>query len=252
MVVSRVRLGRSRVRLWALLLAMLAADAAAAGQAEEFLIANASDRYDFLLKFTESPCEVTAPSDYATCEGAGVVEVRRKGQSAPLQVLEPVNLFVSFSGESVPLVNSARRYDYQGVINVGDFNFDGEEDFALQDGNNGSYGGPSYQVYLYAPAASRFELSQPMTDLITETLGFFEVDTAARRLRTAAKSGCCYHEYVAYEVVDNVPKPVHRLIEDALGGADGEDKMTVTEETLVRGKWRRKSRRVDIEPYYAP
>ena len=248
MVASR---GRSR-RSWALLLAMLAADAAAAGQANEFLIANASDRYDFTLRFTESPCEVPSHPDYASCEGAGVVEVRRKGQSAPLQVLEPVNLFVSFSGESVPLVNSSPRYDYQGVINVGDFNFDGEEDFALQDGNNGSYGGPSYQVYLYAPAASRFELSQPMTDLITETLGFFEVDTAARQLRTAAKSGCCYHEYVAYKVVDNVPKPVHRLIEDALGGADGEDKMTVTEESLIRGKWRRKSRRVDIEAYYAP
>ena len=244
---------RGRLRLpWALLLTMLAADVATAGQAEEFLIANASGRYDFLLRFAETSCETPSPPDHATCEGAGAVEVRRKGQSVPLQVFEPVDLFVGFSGASAPLVNSARRYDYQGAINVGDFNFDGEEDFALQDGNNGSYGGPSYQVYLYAPAASRFELSQPMTDLITETLGFFEVDTAARQLRTAAKSGCCYHEYVAYEVVDNVPRPVHRLIEDALAGADGEDKMTVTEETLVKGKWRRKSRRVDMKAYYAP
>ncbi len=119
----------------------------------------------------------------------------------------------------------------------------------MQDGNNGAYGGPSCQVYLYSPATSGFVLNQAMTGLIAETLGFFEVDPKAKRLRTAAKSGC-YHEYTKYAAIDDEPSPVHRLIEDAMTDAGAEGKMTVTEETLVRGKWRSESRVVDMDQYY--
>lgn len=234
------------------LMSGLAANAAQAGQASEFLVGNASNRYDFVLRLAGNPCESSGQMEYQTCEGPGTVEIRRKGEQQALQVLELDNLFVSFTHEQVPLVNSAQRYEYQGAVNVGDFNFDGQEDFAIQDGNNGSYGGPSYRVYLYSPAASGFALNEPMTGLVSETLGFFEVDATAKRLRTAAKSGCCYHEYTEYAVIGDAPQPVHRLIEDATGDAAGEGRMTVTEETLVRGKWRRKSKVVAIDEYYGP
>jgi hypothetical protein len=236
----------------AVLVSGLAANAAQAEQASEFFVGNASSRYDFVLHFDGSPCESPEQTDYQTCEGPGTVEVRRKGEPQALQTLELDGLFVSFTRERAPLVNSARRYEYQGAVNVGDFNFDGQEDFALQDGNNGAYGGPSYRVYLYSPAASGFVLNEPMTELVAETLGFFEVDAEAKRLKTAAKSGCCYHEYTEYAVIDDTPQPVRRLIEDAAGDAAGEGRMTVTEETLVRGKWRRKSRVVAIDEYYRP
>lgn len=42
-----------------------------------------------------------------------------------------------------PLVNGATLYDDQGMIQIGDFNFDGALDFAIQDGNSSCYGGPS-------------------------------------------------------------------------------------------------------------
>ena len=87
---------------------------------------NASARYDFVLRFAAPPCQVPEQSDDMTCEGPGVVEVRRKGESSPLQVLALDNIFASFPDGQLPWVNSARRYEYQGVINVGDFNFDGQ------------------------------------------------------------------------------------------------------------------------------
>lgn len=218
--------------------------------ASEFFVGNASDQYDFVLRLEGVECPPPGQSGYETCEGPGQVEIRRKAVEQPFQVLRFENLFLSFEGAQVPLVNSARRYEYQGAINVGDFNFDGHEDFAVQDGNNGSYGGPSYQVYLYSPSRARFEPNDAMTELIASTLGFFEVDPAARQLATAAKSGCCYHEYVRYAVIDDTPQPVYRLVEDAMGSAAGEGKMSVTEETLVRGKWRTKVKIVDIDQYY--
>jgi hypothetical protein len=83
-----------------------------------------------------------------------------------------------------PLVNTARLYDLQGVINVADFDFDGHADFAVQNGNDGPYGGPTYSVYLYDNASKQFVLSDELSTLTSETLGMFQVDAKRKRLRT--------------------------------------------------------------------
>ena len=118
---------------------------------------------------------------------------------------------MSLNESGQPLRNTAHLYDDQGLINVGDFNFDGYDDFAIQVGNSGSYGSPSYDVYLYDPSQKSFKISQPMSELIEETLGFFRVDSIKKRLVTLTKSGCCYHETVEYKVQNNLPVPVSRV-----------------------------------------
>lgn len=55
-----------------------------------------------------------------------------------MQIIGLPGVFLSRSDSGEPLVNSAQLHEYQGVINVGDFNFDGAEDFAVQNGNRGS------------------------------------------------------------------------------------------------------------------
>jgi len=82
-----------------------------------------------------------------------------------------------------------------------------------------------------------------MTGLILETLGFFGVDAEHQRIRAFAKSGCCCQEDTTYRVEHDVPVAVARLIEEAL--STGGEKMEVTDEVLVNGKWRRK---VHCEP----
>lgn len=201
----------------------------------------ASAHFDFSLAL-DAPCADT------TCEGSGQLAVHAKGSSQPLQVIALPGVFLSRRADGQPLVNSAQLYAYQGVINVGDFNFDGAEDFAVQNGNRGSYGGPSYDVFLYEPRARAFRYSRALSALIESTLGFFGVDEQAQRLETFAKSGCCWHQQERYKVENNRPIAVWRFTEDA---TVGDNVVLLTTEELIDGKWQvTSSKTLPIEEYY--
>lgn len=192
-------------------------------------ITNASKKYDFVIQL-QNYC---IPSgDSYTCSSAGLLQVLKKGTAVVLQNIPLETIFLSFEKQKL-LVNSAALYDYQGAINVGDFNFDGQEDFAVQNGNNGSYQGPSYDVFLFSKG--QFHYSKELSELIESTLGFFGFDTKRKRLTTFAKSGCCYHETTVYKVVKNKPVAVVRFVDDARSD-DGQG--FVTEEHFVNGKWK--------------
>lgn len=209
-----------------------------------FRLTKIAKQHDFVLRMLKA-CPAGKGDDDATCEGPAQLLISEKGRSAPMQTLNFANVFVTLpKGANGPLANSAKLYDYQGVVNVDDFNFDGNEDFGIQTGNEGSYGGPSYDVYLFDAKTHRFVYNDGMTQTILETLGFFDVDAAHKRIRTLAKSGCCYHETTTYRVDNNDQLvAVARHIEDGQGGGD---KMEITDETLVNGKWRSKKHYVPM------
>ena len=196
---------------------------------EPLRLDRASPRYDFLLALDE-------PCSEQTCEGSGSLTVLHKATGKPLQIIGLPGVFLSRSDSGEPLVNSAQLYEYQGVINVGDFNFDGAEDFAVQNGNRGSYGGPSYDVFVYDQHQQAFRYARAMSELIASTRGFFSVDTSAQRLETFAKSGCCWHRTSRYRVESNVPREVWRMTEDATIEA-GEGGMQVDIEEWREGAW---------------
>jgi uncharacterized protein YecT (DUF1311 family) len=203
----------------------------------EYKLSQSSRSFDFVIRMFPI---IQGPDD-TTREGPGRVLVFVKGSATPLQTITMDNIFASLGKGGQPLTNTAKLYDYQGLINVGDFNFDGHEDFAIQNGNNGAYGGPSYNVYLYSPSTERFQLSQSMTDLIASTLGFFDVDTKKKLLTTLSKDGCCFHTTTAYTVVHDDPIPVSREIEDA---TKSDKYVLVTTQLMINGKWQGKSKRV--------
>lgn len=217
-------------------------DPSAAVDGPVFPLKAIARQHDFVLRMLEA-CPAKNDKEDTTCEGPAQLLIHDKGQRAVRQVINFPTVFVTLpKGSTAPLVNSARLYDDQGVVNVGDFNFDGQEDFGIQTGNEGSYGGPSYDVYLFNTQTQRFVRNSEMTGLILSTLGFFEVDAKNKRLRTFAKSGCCYHETTTYRVDRDVPVAVERYIEDALSSGD---RMKITKEKLVNDTWRSK---VHYEP----
>jgi hypothetical protein len=196
-----------------------------------FDIRGASMTYDFSLSLDED-CSPDRAS-LGVCEAPGNLVVFLKGSDVPLQrvPLESVDVIVADSGE--PLVNTSHLYDYQGTLEVGDFDFDGHEDFAVQDSEQGPYGGPTFQVFLYQPKTGQFVVADELTELTHSTLGFFQVDEVHERLRTFAKSGCCYHVTEEYRVVRGAPVMVSRFTEDATGDGD----VVETTEGLRGGKW---------------
>lgn len=129
--------------------------------------------------------------------------------------------------------------DYEGVpeldpdVECGDFDFDGHDDFAVNNAWNASYGGPSYVVYLYRKRYERFVFSRELSTLTEESFGFPRVETSKKRLVVYSKSGCCKYWTSEYAVIGGVPRRMKTVTEEEKpSGA-----CVVTTETRKDGRW---------------
>ncbi len=127
-------------------------------------------------------------------------------------------LALSYDEDDKIAVNINENYNVayggiQSLIIYDDFNFDGIKDFAIEDGQNSCYHGPSYKVYLVT--AKGLQYNSVFTALAQEYCGMFEVDHKEKKLRTSTKSGCCWHQFSEFIVENNEPKTVEIVEEDA-------------------------------------
>ncbi len=102
-------------------------------------------------------------------------------------------------------------YGEQSQILYEDYNFDGIKDFAIMDGQNSCYHGPSFQIYLASD--SGFKLSPEFTKLAQNYCGMFDIDNETKTIHTMTKSGCCWHEFSEFVVENNKPKVI-KIITD--------------------------------------
>lgn len=192
-----------------------------------FDLKDASKYFD--IKATVEKCED------GFCSGKATFSFFKKGGTSPYQVIELDDTQVQLDDDGKALVNTTLLYDAQSVVNIDDYNFDGMEDVAICNGANGSYGGPSYNIYLSSRTAKKFVYSQAFSNL-AEHLGMFKVDKKKKRLMTFDKSGCCWHITERYDVVAGKPRKIFEEVEDATIG--DEKGVKITTKTLVGGKWK--------------
>jgi hypothetical protein len=205
---------------------ILLLSASAFGQ-NSFDLKDASKYFD--IKVNVAQC------DDGYCSGKSTFSFFKKAALKPYQVIDLDNTQIQLSQSGQPLTNITMLYDNQSVVNVGDYNFDGMEDVAICDGPNGSYGGPSYRVYLSSRKEGKFVYSKEFSAL-GQHLGMFGVDPKRKRLSTLDKSGCCYHIAEEFIVVGNKPVKVRSVEEELAGTDDGRSRITTN--TLVGGKWK--------------
>ena len=103
-------------------------------------------------------------------------------------------------------------YGTQSVLIYEDFNFDGKKDLALMSGYHSCYGGPAFNIYL--AKSDGFEFSPTFAELGHNYCGMFHVNEKDEILHTMMKSGCCWHEYSDFRVIDNQPKIVKAITFD--------------------------------------
>jgi hypothetical protein len=108
-------------------------------------------------------------------------------------------------------------YGNQSVLIYEDFNFDGVKDFAVMNGMNSCYGGPSFDIYLYINKV--FVYNDAFSELSNQYCGMFQVDAKTKTLSTMTKDGCCWHQYSEYAVKNNKPVPIKIVEEDARGNS---------------------------------
>ena len=208
---------------------------------QNFVINDGSNKYSVTLSV--SKCED------GECSGEGTVQLFDKKSKALIQTLASIDLFFYLNENQQPSVNVIQLYDEQSPIQFDDFNFDGNQDLAIRNGNNGSYNGPSYDVYVFNITKKQFVISEELTALASENLGMFTTDAKTKRITTFAKSGCCYHITTKYKVVPG--KGLVKVIEfeeDASGAED--DIVKVTTRNLIKNKWISKTKKYKIKDYY--
>lgn len=169
----------------------------------------------------------------------------RKNSARPFQL---IRVGRTSMWEMEPNGNETNLYDQQSTLNFGDFNFDSLEDVAINDGNNGGYGMPSYRIYLYSSSSKKYVYSKAFTDLNQDgNLGFFEIDKKKKTLTRYTKDGCCWHQTQTFDVVRGRPRLVYELTEDAMRG---DDYVRITTRKLIAGKWRSTTRKAKLDDYY--
>ena len=226
---------RARTLLTAALLPLLLAARVSSGQ-ETLKVQKALRGYDLTVHLSSCGDEENR------CSGPARIRIYRKGAPAPFQSLSlpSVEIYrdtVEHNDETSSNPRGLYAEEYSFVGN--DFNFDGLEDFAVCNGREGGYGGPSYNVFLFDKHSGRFVESRPLSRLTEGVyLGLFFPDAKKKRLTAYSKSGCCYHETDVYAFVNNHPVLVEKVIEDATpwGGAP-EGFVLVTTKKRVRGRW---------------
>lgn len=206
-----------------------------------FLLKDASKNFDVKIKIASCGEDI--------CEGETVFYLFRKNQTKPFQTIEMANSYLELGENQKPTANLIELYgmNNSGVI-FDDYNFDGIEDIAVRNGNNGAYNGPSYDVFLFSKTKNRFTENAALTELASNNLGLFKVNKKTKTLETFTKSGCCWHQTTRYKVINNKPKKVYVFTEDAMLG--GEDMYLITETLLANGKWKKTTKKVKTDEYY--
>lgn len=122
-------------------------------------------------------------------------------------------------------------YGEQSQIIYEDFNFDGRKDFAIMDGQNSCYHGPSFRIYL--ASAQGFQFSKAFTRLAQEYCGMFQIDVKTKEIMTMTKSGCCWHQFSRFKVKNNKPYAVV-VLEEGMG--EGGVTWNYVKDSLVNGQ----------------
>lgn len=205
----------------------------------QFELKDASENYDVKLKV-----EVC---DKDECSGKGTIELLDKKTSKKFQTFTSDNLFFYLNEEQKPTANIIQLYNEQSPLIFDDFNFDGTEDMAIRNGNESSYSGPSYDVYVFNITKKQFVLSEELTDLAHDNLGMFNTDSERKRLITYSKSGCCWHMTTEYTVLPQRGLfKVYELEEDATGG----ERVKVTKKEFIDDKSITHIKEYPIQEYY--
>lgn len=206
---------------------------------KNFVIKDGSNRFD--AKIAIENCEGD------TCSGKGTINLIDKKSKQVFQTLSSDDLYFYLNKNQQPSVNVIQLYNEQSPLIFDDFNFDGSEDIAVRNGNQSSYGGPSYDVYVYNSTKKQFVISKELTALAYENLGMFQTDNERKRISTFAKSGCCWHITTEYAVIPKKGlQKVYELEEDAQGG----EFVKVTTRNLIKNKWVSKIKKYKMDDYY--
>jgi hypothetical protein len=167
------------------------------------------------------------------CSGKGIVRLKNKHGK----------VVQSFSSENLVFSkNNNLAKETLGPVIFRDFNFDGYNDLAIVNGNNGNYSFISYHIYLFSPEQHRFLFNPKLTELSSESMGLFENDVKRKRIITHAKGDFSSSIDREFECV--TPNKVQMVLERYMN-TNGNYIEERTKQ-LVNGKWETRLKKIKL------
>ncbi|WP_051691549.1 XAC2610-related protein [Pedobacter borealis] len=204
----------------------------------KFLANNSSDQYK--AKIFVDKCEGNA------CSGKATIIIYDKITDREVDTFHSEDLDFGLTETQNAKLGWLDLGKYQTPLIFGDFNFDGSEDIAIRNGNNGAYASPSYNIYL-SSKENKFLLNKELTKLASENLGMFDIDKKTKQIAIHQKDGCCFDKTINYKYdTKNVLYEDSSVIEDSSIA----DNVTVITQKLVDGKIKRTVQKFKMKDYY--
>lgn len=197
---------------------------------QTFDIKNASKFFNVQVK--------VAKCDDLFCSGNTSFAIFNKRSVKPFQTIHLKETQISLDDNGKPEIAAVKdkKNGKWSSVYFEDFDFDGLEDFAVADGDNGGYRGTSYRIYLFDPSRKRFIFSPSFTRLGQGPyIGIPETNKKNRTLYIFWKSGAGFHQIERYSVSRKRPRKIYEYSEDSM---IGNGNRYITTKKLINGRWR--------------
>lgn len=211
--------------------------------------------FTFLHAFAQSKYEIKGFSDrykgLLNIDNGYENEIFKKGSIAVFEsktntkIIEIHSDELTFELDAIGVVKTNTLelpYGEQSILIYKDFNFDGIKDLAIMDGQFSCYHGPSFRIYL--EINNKLTFSPEFTRLAQEYCGMFQTNDKTKTIHTITKSGCCWHQYSTFKIVNNIPTPT-LIIEESAGNAPFYS--TTTTEWNRNKKAKKTTKTLDLE-----
>ena len=195
-----------------------------------FVIKNASKVFDVQVK--------VAKCDDLSCSGNVSFAIYNKRGFKPFQTIHLKETQMSLDDNGKPEIASVKekKNGKWSSVYFNDFDFDGFEDLAVADGDNGGYRGTSYSIYLFDRNRKRFIFSPSFTRLGQGPyIGIPETNKKDRTLYVFWKSGAGFHQIERYAVSQKRPRKIYEYSENSM---IGNGNRYITTKKLINGRWR--------------
>lgn len=184
--------------------------------------------------------------DGSVCQGRARVSLFSLETHEKIAEIESEDFSISVNSDS-----NSNEALFAGIGNeeivIGDFNFDGHDDVAIQNGHDGSYGYASYDVYTYDTKKQVYSINLALTRLARgEYLGMFLVDKKRRLLFAYNKAAAGIFD--SFEFVSDV-RGVKKACEKSEIWDMPNNLVKVTVKTLENNRWRIRKKSFPDEGY---
>lgn len=210
---------------------LVAAQAIIPAHRKHITIPNVSQRFSISVDLDTDP---SGSEDTVTAPATVKISWRKTGKPIQTIRMPALTIFKGMFALDVPAKGSSPSpYGDTYSFVFQDFNFDGQQDLAICKDNNGSYGAPTYDVFLWRPAQKQFIRDAILSKLSSEHLGLIVRDPARRELTTFDKDGAAWHTWSTYRWRNKRLVLVKEEVDDARG-----DKEVITTKTLIGSHWK--------------